>query len=26
LELKKKPQNIIDAYLHDGLIEQRWNK
>ena len=26
LELKKKPQNIIDAYLQDGLIEQRWNK
>jgi activator of 2-hydroxyglutaryl-CoA dehydratase len=26
LELKKKPQNIIDAYLHDALIEQRWNR
>ena len=26
LDLKMSPQNIIDYYLHDGLIEQRWNK
>ena len=26
LDLKMRPQNIIDTYLRDGLIEPRWNK
>ena len=26
LELKMRPQNIIDNYLADGLIEPRWNR
>jgi len=26
LDLKMRPQNILDNYLRDGLIEPRWNK